>query len=190
MNVDEKLEHFSEVIINKAHSDSSKTLLEFRQSMDEHFIEHKALSLENAENEHRIAVDAIKKRVSRELATATLHIKREVSIKQSELKDKLFNEVKELLLDFRKTIDYKEMLVKQITHAITVSRDEKIVIYIDPADSDFKDYLEDTTNVTLTLSEYSFMGGTRAVIPSKNILIDNSFESKFEEYKDSYILTI
>ncbi len=40
----------------------------------------------------------------------------------------------------------------------------------------------------MTVSEYSFMGGTRAVLPGRNILIDNSFESKLAGAKESFQL--
>ena len=41
-------------------------------------------------------------------------------------------------------------------------------------------------NVTVKISEYSFDGGTRAVIPGKHILIDNSFETKLNEARHEF----
>ena len=36
------------------------------------------------------------------------------------------------------------------------------------------------------MSEYSFMGGIRAVIPARHILIDNSFQTKLSEAKRDF----
>ncbi|MDE7431806.1 MAG: ATPase, partial [Lachnospiraceae bacterium] len=62
-------------------------------------------------------------------------------------------------------------------------------IYIDPLDKDKKEYLETQTGVTVTISEYSFGRGMRAIIPSKNILVDNSFNYKINELKTDYTIT-
>ena len=56
----------------------------------------------------------------------------------------------------------------------------------DPADSSKLPSLSAAVNTTLTLSQYSFMGGTRAVVENRHILIDNSFATKLEEEKAAF----
>ena len=46
--------------------------------------------------------------------------------------------------------------------------------------------LEKRTGMTPLLSDTDFMGGIRAVIPDKNILIDNTFLTCFENEKESF----
>ena len=38
----------------------------------------------------------------------------------------------------------------------------------------------------IQISEYSFSGGCRAVIPSRHILIDNSFRTRLEEARENF----
>ena len=47
--------------------------------------------------------------------------------------------------------------------------------------------LEQKLSVTLTISAMPFLGGVRAVIPEKNILIDNSFETLLNEERENFI---
>ena len=47
--------------------------------------------------------------------------------------------------------------------------------------------LEAKVQAPITVSQYSFSGGMRAVIPSKNILIDHSFETKLIEEKERFV---
>lgn len=42
------------------------------------------------------------------------------------------------------------------------------------------------TGCDIRVSQYPFSGGTRAVIASKNILIDNSFETKLKEAGENF----
>ena len=49
-------------------------------------------------------------------------------------------------------------------------------ISLSPEDKDLAGKVSGETGVPLTVSEESFLGGIRAAIPHKNILIDNSFQ--------------
>ena len=56
-----------------------------------------------------------------------------------------------------------------------------MVIYIDPEDVARKGTVSAGANTALTVSEYSFGGGVRAVIEKRGILIDQSFDTKLKE---------
>lgn len=67
-----------------------------------------------------------------------------------------------------------------------VAGDEAMIVYMDPSDEDKARRLAMHHNVTVKISEYSFDGGIRAVIPSKHILIDSSFKTKLEEARHEF----
>ena len=66
-------------------------------------------------------------------------------------------------------------------------RQDKLTLYLDPSDEAHKASLEQKLSVTLTISAMPFLGGVRAVIPEKNILIDNSFETLLNEERENFI---
>ena len=105
---------------------------------------------------------------------------------KNELKEKLFVEVKQLLEDYMTTSAYQQLLIKQIKNIQKEAGSGKLILYIDPADSDKRSSLQVATGAPVTVSEYSFMGGTRAVLQDRNILIDNSFASKLEKLKADF----
>ncbi len=96
---------------------------------------------------------------------------------QNELKVRLFDEVKELLSDFTKTDEYLDYLCSKIREAARFADGEEMTIYISPSDKEKQTELEKRTGMTITISEYDFMGGMRAVIRGRNILIDHSFQA-------------
>ena len=87
------------------------------------------------------------------------------------------NEVKELLSDFTKTDEYLDYLCSKIREAARFADGEEMTIYISPSDKEKQTELEKRTGMTITISEYDFMGGMRAVIRGRNILIDHSFQA-------------
>lgn len=84
------------------------------------------------------------------------------------------------------TSAYQQLLIKQIKNIQKEAGSGKLILYIDPADSDKRSSLQVATGAPVTVSEYSFMGSTRAVLQDRNILIDNSFASKLEKLKADF----
>ena len=54
---------------------------------------------------------------TKKLSIGQLDLKREISHRQEELKDKLFVEVKDMLANFMETREYQELLERQIRSA-------------------------------------------------------------------------
>ena len=75
---------------------------------------------------------------------------------------------------------------QKLAHAKSFAKNDDIIIYLDPADASKKHDLEEETKCTLTMSEYSFGGGMRAVIPARSILIDNSMDSRIAEVRNEF----
>lgn len=169
-----------------ARNKSNVLLDEYNSSLEKIFEEHKEHKLRQAQLEIKTEAESLERSKNKELSKQNLHIKRKITRKQDELKDKLFVEVRNLLADYMATPEYNELLIKQIKAAKQFANDLDVIIYIDPADSKRLSSLELAANASLTVSEYSFSGGTRAVIPAKNILIDNSFETKLLEAKENF----
>ena len=141
------------------------SLKEYQAALDAQFEERKAMIL--SQDEHLVN-------------------KRALSQKETEFKDKLFQEVAALVEAYKKTPEYVQVIKKQIIDAKSFAKNDDIIIYLDPADASKKHDLEEETKCTLTMSEYSFGGGMRAVIPARSILIDNSMDSRIAEVRNEF----
>ena len=116
-----------------------------------------------------------------------IEIRRTLGMKQEELKDKLFVELRDMLANYLETQDYQKLLERQVKQAVEVAGNDQMIIYLDPVDEDKLNRLAlHNGNAELRISEYSFTGGTRAVIPARHILIDNSFQTKLEEAREKF----
>jgi len=69
--------------------------------------------------------------------------------------------------------------------ALDFAGNDEITIYLSPEDRSLAEKLQHTTGTAIQLAKDSFLGGIRATIPQKNILIDHSFAGNFEAaYKE------
>ncbi|MBU5470892.1 V-type ATP synthase subunit E [Falcatimonas sp. MSJ-15] len=186
MTTEEKLQHFLNASIEDAQNRSQKMISDYKEALAKIADEHKAETLKKAELQIKVEEDKLQRNRNKEISKQVLHIKRKITKKQAELKDKLFVEVAHMLEEYMSTEDYTKLLVKEIKEAVDIAGESDVTIYIDPADSESLSKLEMMTGASLTISEYSFMGGTRAVIRDRNILIDNSFAKKLEEAKENF----
>ena len=186
MTTDEKLQHFLQFCMEDARSRSAKMLDEYTETLEKTFEEHKDLATRNAALRLEMESAKTEREINRQLSMEQINIRRILGQKQDELKDMLFIEVHDMLANFMSTQDYNVMLEKQIKKAVEFANGKDMIIYMDPVDEEKSRLLAMRLNVNIKISEYSFLGGTRAVIPELNVLIDNSFRTKLDEAKHDY----
>lgn len=187
MTTDEKLKHFLDTCMEDARTRSSRMLDEYMSALEKNLEEHRADAKRRAEMQVRQETENIEREINKNLSIEQIDLKRMIGQKQEELKDKLFVELKDMLEHFMGTREYLLLLERQIEKAVTFAGKDEIIIYLDPVDEDkIRRLALHHGNADLRISEYSFNGGCRAVIPSRHILIDNSFQTRLEEARENF----
>lgn len=186
MTTEEKLQHFLEFCMKDARSRSAKLLDEYSAALEQTFLEHQEDSRRRARQQVALESERIEHETNKKLSLEQIGIKRELGHQQEELKDKIFVELKDELEKYMQRPEYTRLLEDQIRRAKEFAGNDEFTIYIDPADEPKLNRLALHNSADLRVSEYSFMGGSRAVIPSRHILIDNSFQTKLEEAKHEF----
>ncbi len=186
MTTEEKLQYFMDSALEDSYKQQKEVLDEYQAALNKIFEEHKASTLQKADMELKYESERIRMEANKTFAKEHLHIRRKLIKKTNELTEQIFEEVDTLLNDYKNTEDYIQLLEKQISNAVAFAGNAEMIVYLDPEDKDKKPMLEKATFAVLTISETSFGGGTRALIPSRNILIDNSFESKINDARANF----
>lgn len=186
MTTEEKLQHFYDVSVNEAKNEAQTQLDTYRQELEQQFDAYK----KNKDKEISLLLKAESNQASRTinkaLSASQLDIKRSWSKKQNELKDQLFGEVRQLLLNFKETPEYDHYLESKINEAKKFAGDDEAEYYVSVQDAAKADALSASTGVKVQISDHDFVGGIRAKIPQKNILIDNSFLGAFENERQNF----
>ena len=186
MTTEEKLQHFYDVSMESAREEAQKALEEYRRALDDMFEEHKKEKEKSAELRLKLETENAKREINKALSAEQLHIKRKLSKKQQELREKIFIDLQAKLEIFRKSSDYPQWLKENIKEAQNIADSDEIQIYLSKIDENLKESIEAETGISIQLSEEPFMGGMRAVIPAKNILIDQTFLTMFESEKEEF----
>ena len=186
MTIDEKLELFYKTAIDEATRESVTMLSEYEASLNEQYQVAKDTLAEKAELSYHLEEDTILREKNKIVSLAVRDVKKQILEEEKSFQDILFSMVVEKLKEYMKTDEYMKKLREQIQEAKMFAEGGEMTVYINASDQDKKECLEQETDVKLTVSNVDFIGGTRAVIRERNLLIDQSFLVKLSEEKENY----
>ena len=185
--LEEKITHLKTTSMEQARAEGNAIIDSHREALDKVFEDHKAEALRQSETRIKAETTNAKLALNQALAKSQLEIKRKQSKIQQELKDKIFEEAQDLIHAFMKTEAYDDFLIRCIRSAVRFAGTDPVTVYINLSDEKKKTALEDATQVHLSVSAEDFIGGVRSVIRSRNILIDNSFQTQLKDQYDKFI---
>lgn len=186
MTLENKLQHFYDHSLQSAQREADNIIAEHKQSLEKIFEEHKATKSRQAEAELSAETEKLKRNINKEVSAEQFMIKRELSVKQAEITEWLFEDVRKHLNAFHDSAEYVGWMNEQLQQIKDFAGNDEVTIYLDPKDEALKNSLEESSSMKLTISREAFGGGIRAVISSRNILIDNSFDRLWAEEKGSF----
>lgn len=176
MTIDEKLQHFYEVSVDEARDEASRVIEEHKASLAQMLKEHEESRRQSAEAEVHAEAEHVRREINKALSAEQIALRRNLSTRQETLKDSLFSEVRQRVDAFMKTPEYTEYLLNEIRRVQAFAGEDPYQITLTAEDADKLPVLLEKTGAKLAVSDSSFIGGIRAAIPHKNILIDNSFQ--------------
>lgn len=186
MTNEEKLQSFQTITMEEARKKGNDELKAYTESVNQAFEEYKEMKEQQAQLTLKAEKDNLYREMNKAVSLEQIHIRHEYTKRYEELKSKLFVEVQNRLADYMDSPEYSKLLEKLIRKNKEYAGKEAITIYIDPADADRLTSLQAATGAMLTVSEYSFGGGIRAVLPERNVLIDDSFQTRLKEAMENF----
>jgi vacuolar-type H+-ATPase subunit E/Vma4 len=189
LTLEEKLARLRITSMKEARAEGNAIIDNYREALQKVLEDHKEEAIRQSETRIKAETVNARQQLNQATAKSQLELKREHGKIQQELKDNVFHETADLVQNFMKTTEYKNYLVSCILNAVAFASDDPMVIYINPTDERLKNNLEETCKVSLSISTEDFIGGIRAVIKDRNILIDDSFKTSLRNEYDKFFFS-
>lgn len=201
MEINEKLDIFYRAAIDAANEQSESMLGSYKTVYEEALAEYRSQKEAAWKTRERIAQERVRKEVNRSISEELLQVKREYHDKQEVHKEELFARVVEKLAEYRNSKEYADLISRKVKEAQEFAGNEAFTVYLDPKDVALKAMLEAQVNAEnaaeqgadagkegcqIEVSDTSFGGGIRVVIPGKHVLMDESFDRKLMEEKEKF----
>lgn len=177
MTLEEKIAQIRNSSMEQARAESDEIITSYERALEKVLEDHKAEARRQAQTRRKAEITNAKQEKNQAMARAQFDLKRQQGKVQQELKDRIFAEAHELVRSYMETGEYEEFLVRCIQGAMQFAAGDEVTLYINPSDEAKKDVLERLTGAALTVSAEDFIGGMRAVIRKRNVLIDHSFKT-------------
>lgn len=189
LTLEEKIEHLQAVSMEEARAEGNAIIDNYRAALEKVLDDHKEEAILQSQTRIKSEMVHARQQLNQAAAKAQLELKRKQGKIQQELKDKIFEETMTLVSDYMKTEAYEDFLVKCIRKAVDFAAGEQMILYINPSDEQKQSDLEEASGAQVTVSAEDFIGGIRAVIRGRNILIDNSFKTQLRNEYDRFLFS-
>lgn len=186
MTQEDKLRNFYDLSIESASRQRDQMLADCRATLEADFEAHRSEKEKVVTDRMKSETTALSRELKRDLSDRQNRIRQNLAKRQREVKEEIFANVADKLSAFRKTPEYHTWLFRKVRAALAFAGKEEVTIYVDPADETYTDEINAVCGVQPVISNVAFGGGIRAVIRSRNILIDNSFATLMAEAKENF----
>lgn len=186
MTQEDKLRNFYDLSIESASRQRDQMLADCRATLEADFEAHRSEKENIVSDRMKSETTALSRELKRDLSDRQNRIRQNLAKRQREVKEEIFANVADKLSAFRKTPEYHTWLFRKVRAALAFAGKEEVTIYVDPADETYTDEINAVCGVQPVISNVAFGGGIRAVIRSRNILIDNSFATLMAEAKENF----
>lgn len=175
--------------MEEARAEGNAIIDNYRTALEKVLEDHKEEAILQSQTRIKGEMVNARQQLNQATAKAQLELKRKQGKIQQTLKDKIFEETMTLVSDYMKTEAYEDFLVRCIRRAVDFADGEQMTIYINPSDEQKQSALEEASGAQVTVSAEDFIGGVRAVIRGRNILIDNSFKTQLRNEYDRFLFS-
>lgn len=189
MTLEEKLEQLRTFSMEEARAEGNEIIRSYRAALEKVFEDHKKEAIRQMETRIKAETTNARQQKNQAMAKAQLNLKRQEGRVQQELKDKIFQEVKDMIEGYMKTEAYEDYLLCCIQKSVAFAGEEALTLYLNASDKERKEKLEEKSGASLVISEEDFIGGIRAVIRGRNILIDHSFRTALQNEYDQFLFS-
>lgn len=178
---EKKLNSFKNAIIKEAEKKAQQLIENAFLSKTNNIKKFKEEISKKETKELEKKIEEIKAEYNYKITKKSFEIKKEILEFRNRIKEEILNFCKQNILNFTKTIEYKEYLIEKIKSYIKKENIEKIIIEIKEEDLKFESEIKNiSTIVEIEKNKKINLGGFKLIDIKNKIEIDETFDSALE----------
>lgn len=188
MTQEEKIKHFFDVAMDDARKKNALLVDEYKKELESEYSGYVTKEEEKALIKYKVSKENLLREKNSEVSKKQIEFRREYADKQDELKRELYEAVVKKLEDYKKSEDYLKSLEKHIDAGKEFAGECQITFFVDASDSDKIEQLKEYAGTEVCLDDKALIGGIRAKVPEKNVLIDESFVARLNDVIEKFTI--
>ncbi len=188
VDIKEKLQRFNKDILEDINGERKAMLDRAAAELAEYYEQKENEYLKEAHDNIQAALREIRRKNQVKRSKIIMEHRMRLLEKRNSIIDKIYFETTKKLIDFTKTEEYKDYLLKKLDKIKTLIGDN-IELTLSYNDRDLKDFLEKKANVKVVVADRKreLIGGFICYNSEKGILIDESFSKILADKKEDVL---
>ncbi len=187
-DVKEKLQRFNKDILEDINSERKAMLEQAYKELNDYYLKTEKEYVIEANESINNAIREIKRRNQIKRSKIIMEHKMTLLEKRNAIIEKIYFEATKKLINFSKTEDYKEFLIKKLNRIKRVIGDD-LEVTLSYRDRELKDFIEEHGKVRVIIAnkKRELIGGLICHNEKKGILVDESFAKTLADKKEEIL---
>ncbi|MHA6647189.1 V-type ATP synthase subunit E [Aerococcus urinae] len=188
MKLEEKMAYFKDQVTQQSQSEIDQQINQYRLTLEDDYQKFQEQTDETYAHRLVNEKEALRKENNKAISQIQINQQRELFLTEENMKLTLFQTFTKQIEDYQKNEAYIEQLKKMLKNIQAYAGREKYDLYIDENDSHLRSQLESYASHPIIISDRPFMGGIRAVLRERQILVDYSFLTFLDRLKENFVI--
>lgn len=188
MKLEEKMAYFKDQVTQQSQSEIDQQINQYRQTLEDDYQKFQEQTDETFAHRLVNEKEALRKENNKAISQIQINQQRELFLTEENMKLTLFQTFTKQIESYQKSEAYIEQLKKMLKNIQAYAGREKYDLYIDENDSHLRSQLESYASHPIIISDRPFMGGIRAVLRERQILVDYSFLTFLDRLKENFVI--
>ncbi|MGX7441437.1 V-type ATP synthase subunit E [Aerococcus urinae] len=188
MKLEEKMAYFKDQVTQQSQAEIDQQINQYRQTLEDDYQKFQEQTDETYAHRLVNEKEALRKENNKAISQFQINQQRELFLTEENMKLTLFQTFTKQIESYQKSEAYIEQLKKMLKNIQAYAGREKYDLYIDENDSHLRSQLESYASHPIIISDRPFMGGIRAVLRERQILVDYSFLTFLDRLKENFVI--
>ncbi|WP_198434541.1 hypothetical protein [Aerococcus mictus] len=188
MKLEEKMAYFKDQVTQQSQSEIDQQINQYRQTLEDDYQKFQEQTDETFAHRLVNEKEALRKENNKAISQIQINQQRELFLTEENMKLTLFKTFTKQIESYQESEAYIEQLKKMLKNIQAYAGREKYDLYIDENDSHLRSQLESNASHPIIISDRPFMGGIRAVLRERQILVDYSFLTFLDRLKENFVI--
>ena len=188
MKLEEKMAYFKDQVTQQSQAEIDQQINQYRQTLEDDYQKFQEQTDETFAHRLVNEKEALRKENNKAISQIQINQQRELFLTEENMKLTLFQTFTKPLESYQESEAYIEQLKKMLKNIQAYAGREKYDLYIDENDSHLRSQLESYASHPIIISDRPFMGGIRAVLRERQILVDYSFLTFLDRLKENFVI--
>ncbi|MDK6371771.1 hypothetical protein QP101_06725 [Aerococcus urinae] len=188
MKLEEKMAYFKDQVTQQSQAEIDQQINQYRQTLEDDYQKFQEQTDETFAHRLVNEKEALRKENNKAISQIQINQQRELFLNEENMKLTLFQTFTKQIESYQKSEAYIKQLKKMLKNIQAYAGREKYDLYIDENDSHLRSQLESYASHPIIISDRPFMGGIRAVLRERQILVDYSFLTFLDRLKENFVI--